>query len=179
MRKKFIASFCLFFICIYLLSISLIYAGQNYWSPNDPPKAHYKIDAKINLSEKIVQGTENITFSNDSNKEISVLAFDWSISTYRSIEVTTDGKSLTLQNIPQMNLVVSPLFYQVPKPIKPGSSIDLKVTFSATNLFGEDTQEIKVVKWFPRLWWDGLPNHDSFEVKLDIPSEYALAISVC
>jgi hypothetical protein len=67
----------------------------------------------------------------------------------------------------------------LPKPISSGSEAKLKVKFrfSPKELIEEEIQEIKLIKWYPRLWWNGLPNHDVFKVKLDIPTGYALAIN--
>jgi hypothetical protein len=84
---------------------------------------------------------------------------------------------LPLLNTAKKPPISSPLLYALPKHVKPGSRVELEVKFSGGGLAGGDKKEIKLIKWYPRLWWDGLPTHDSFEVKLDIPAGYALAAS--
>lgn len=162
-----------------ILSCHSGYDHQKYWVPIDPPKAHYQIDGRIDLSDKVIEGFETITFTNNSSRNISVVAVDWSISDLSSIEVNVNGKPLPLLNTPDNPPISSPLLYALPKPVSSRSKVTLKIKFrlSASNLLGEDKEEIMLKNWYPRLWWDGLRTHDSFEAKLDIPNGYALAIS--
>jgi hypothetical protein len=163
-----------------LLSIFLaqcVNGKEKFRVPADPPRVHYKIDARINLPDNTVEGKETIIFDNNSSKAISLLGVDWSINDSRSIEISINGKSLPLLNTAKKPPISSPLLYALPKPVKPGSRVELEVKFSGGGLAGGDKKEIKLVKWYPRLWWDGLPTHDVFEVKLDIPAGYAVAAS--
>lgn len=165
-----------------ILSLSLFLASQadvqkKFWAPSDPPKAHYKIDARIDLPNKIVEGKGTITFRNKTSTPIHVVAFDWSISPIRSMEVSVKGESLNLLNTKKSPLVSSPLLYELPKPLKSRSKIELDIAFSRGGILKSDAPEIKLTSWCPRLWWGGLPTHDVFEVKIDIPPGYALAAS--
>jgi tetratricopeptide (TPR) repeat protein len=163
-----------------ILSILLVQplpGQEKFWIPSDPPQAHYKIDARINLPNNIVEGKETIILHNNSSGPISLLGVDWSITDSRSIEININGKSLPLLNTVKKPPISSPLLYALPQPVKPGSRVKLNVKFSAGGLVGGDEKEIKLIKWYPRLWWDGLPTHDVFEVKLDIPAGYTLAVS--
>ncbi len=182
MRKT--LSFCflnrvsLFIILILsLFLISQADAQKKFWAPSDPPKAHYKIGARIDLSNKIVKGEGSVTFRNKTPRPIRVVAFDWSISSVRSMEVSVKGKSLNLLNTKKSNTVSSPLLYELLKPLKSGSKVKLDFVFSRGGISRSDAREIKLTRWHPRFWWGGLPTHDAFEVKLDIPSGYALAAS--
>jgi len=154
-----------------------VIAQDKFWIPADPPGAHYKIDARINLPDNTVEGKETIILDNNSSRPISLLGVDWSITDSRSIEITINGKSLPLLNSAKKTPISSPLLYALPEPVTPGSRVKLNVRFSGGGLTGGDKKEIKLIKWYPRLWWDGLPTHDVFEVKLDIPAGYALAAS--
>lgn len=163
-----------------ILSCHSGYDHQKYWVPIDPPKAHYQIDGRIDLSDKVIEGFETITFTNNSSRNISVVAVDWSISDHSLIEVNVNGKPLPLLNTQENPPISTPLLYALPKSVSSGSKVKLEIKFSlsASNLPGEDMEEIKLRgDWYPRLWWDGLRTHDSFEAKLDIPNGYALAIS--
>jgi hypothetical protein len=163
-----------------VLSILLVQhknSQEKFWVPAYPPRAHYKIDARINLLDNTVEGKETIILDNNSSRRISLLGVDWSINNSRSIEISINGKSLPLLNAVKKPPISSPLLYSLPKPVTPGSRIKLNVKFSRGGLTGGDKKEIKLIKWYPRVWWDGLPTHDVFEVKLDIPAGYALAAS--
>lgn len=164
------------FMIMSLAFIQEANARQKFWVPAGPPQAHYKIEARIALPDT-VEGKETIAFTNTLSKPIESLAFDWTINDSRSIELSLDGKPLTILNTEKTPQIPSPLFYELPEAVRPGSKIRISVKFSAADLMPGDTKEIKLIDWYPRLWWDGLPVHDSFEVKLDIPSGYALAAS--
>jgi len=164
----------------FLVSLLLIFfvkadAQLNYWVPNEPPEAHYTIDARIDLQSRTISGTETITFSNGTGKDIEEIAIDWRISPASSIRVTYGGEPLQLLNASEQGVTISPLFYSLPKPLKPGESIKLSAELSSKNLEGSEPEEIKLTNWYPRLWWDGMPLFDSFSVKLDTPPGYAVA----
>lgn len=163
-------------ICCFIIAQKLN-AQNRYWVPTDPPKSHYKIEAKIDVQNKVIEGREAIILPNHSEKEISVIAIDWSISEFKKIEISMDENPLTLLNIKEQAPISSPLVYVLPKSIPPGSQSTFQIKFQANSLIGNNTNEILLKSWHPRLWWDGPPIHDSFEVKPDIPKEYAIAAS--
>ncbi|NIM14690.1 MAG: hypothetical protein GTO45_21915 [Candidatus Aminicenantes bacterium] len=163
------------FICLVL--VQQVSAGQKFRVPAEPPKAHYKIEARIDISNHMVEGQEKILFINSSSRPISLLAFDWAIKDSRSIEIDINGNPLALAVPEKKPTISSPLLYMLPEPINPGSTVELNVKFKAVDLIGHNDKEIKLIRWYPRLWWEGLPTHDTYEVKLDIPPGYALAAS--
>jgi tetratricopeptide (TPR) repeat protein len=69
------------------------------------------------------------------------------------------------------------LFFLLPEPLAPGKKLKLEVTFRKTIEFSAEDTEFGDTHWYPRLWWDGLPLHDSFSVKIDFPAGFALAAS--
>ncbi len=152
-------------------------SGEGYWVPADPPKCHYKIDAKVDLDVGFIEGKEMVTLRNDSNRSISVVGIDWLISAAYSIDVAVLGESLPVLNMRNENSAESPLFYRLPEPLKPGGQIQFDIMFKNTFDVDEDNTSFGRTNWYPRIWWDGLPVHDSFSVKLDTPEGYAMAIS--
>lgn len=160
-----------------LLLVQLANAQQKFWVPFNPPKCHYTIDAHIDLERNLIMGRETVSLKNDSNGSIFVVALDWSIGVDSSIDITAAGKSLKLLNSKKESQVSSPLFFQLSEPVEPGSKVELDITFTKKFKFSNKDTEFKMVRSYPRLWWDGLPVHDSFSVKLDIPEGFALAIS--
>jgi hypothetical protein len=156
-----------------------LFGESDYWVPIDPPKCHYRIDARIDLQKGMVSGKEIIDFKNTSSRAISVLALknaDW-LET--KIEVSIEGQSLVSLNSKYGDPNRAQIFYRLPKPLLPGEAIKLTVVFQQSfPVTGKET-EWKSSTWCPSLWWDSLPTHSSFSVKLDVPQGYALAVSGC
>lgn len=177
MRKRGIFYFLLLDLLIVLASIPPLYGQEGYWVPTDPPKCHYIIDAKVDPEKGFIDGKETVFLKNDTDRLIDVLAFDWSISGSHSIDILDSGNRLTLLNAMEKSSAESPLFYRLSEPLDPGEEIKLEVAFKHTFEIEEDNTEFGRTSWFPRIWWDGLPVHDSFSVKLEIPEGWALAIS--
>ena len=44
---------------------------EMFWVPSDPPKADYKIDVRIDLANKTVEGKGTITFRNKTSRPIN------------------------------------------------------------------------------------------------------------
>jgi len=160
-----------------LFLVQQVKAQQNFWVPTNPPKCNYTIDADIDLERNVIKGKETVSLRNDSNGSISVAALDWSISVDSSVDITAAGKSLRLLNSEKESQASSPLFFQLSEPVAPGSKVEFDIIFKKKFKFSEKYTEFKITHWYPRLWWDGLPVHDSFSVKLDIPEGFALAVS--
>jgi len=153
-------------------------AQDAYWAPADPPKSHYNIDARLDLSPKgALGGKETIVLKNTSRRPMSVVAVDWSMGPASSISMTAPGMALTPLNPENKPVLSSPLFFSLPEPLAPGKRLKLEVTFRKTVEFSAEDTDFGDTRWYPRLWWDGLPLHDSFSVKLDIPAGFALAAS--
>lgn len=162
------------------LACVILYAagsGEGYWVPADPPKCHYLIDAKIDPDEGFIQGKETISLRNDLGRAIDVVAFDWRISQSYAIDVSLEGEPLILLNGKDKGSAESPLFYRLPVPIASGEQVRFQVTFEDRFAVDGDNPTFGRTSWYPRLWWDGLPVHDTFSVKLDAPEGWALAVS--
>jgi tetratricopeptide (TPR) repeat protein len=164
-------------ICFPTLVFSQAYEG--YWVPKDIPKSHYKIETKINVTNAEVEGKGKIVLNNTASRPIQIIAFDWSISDRSSLTVSIGGIQLTSLNAENDSLASSPLFYRLPHPVESGTSMELDVAYIISGSFDEteDTIWLSESEWYPRLWWDGLPSHDSFEVKIEAPEEYVVAAS--
>jgi len=172
--------------CPYLLSVLIVLvlfgasaglASDAYWVPKDPPKAHYRIEARIDLDSRLISGTERITLKNTAARPLEFLAVDWQIRDDDSLDLRLNGAPLILINPRQTPPVASPLVYRLPRPLAPGEEVTLAARFAAGLVAGPEAAQIGLNTWYPRLWWDGLPVHDSFEVKVNDLPGYALAVS--
>lgn len=167
--------FSLFFIS--QLAIVFSHSREGYWVPKDPPKCHYIIDVRLDPENGLIEGKETIVLKNDSNSPIRIVALDWTIGPASSIDVTVKGKAMTLLNTEDSPTVESPLYYRLPEPIMPGVKFNLDITFKMSSPPDSESTRFGTTRWYPRLWWDDLPVHDSFSVKLEIPEGFALAAS--
>lgn len=164
-------------LAILLAAGPLAAASQEFWTPADPPRSHYRIEAKVDLESHLITGRERITLKNTSRQPLDCIGIDWQITGPDSIDLKAEGRSLRLVNPQKDPPVASPLIYELPHPLPAGSEIVLEAAFQSGLLATSGAAEIKLQGWFPRLWWDGLPVSDSFEVKVNDLPGYALAAS--
>jgi tetratricopeptide (TPR) repeat protein len=166
---------------VFLLSLTAPFSPcsqEDYWVPAEIPKSQYRIDARIELAVPgLIEGKESIVFKNSSAAEIEMIALDWAIGPESSISLFVSGKKLVPLNPENLASLPSPLFFRLPKPLKPGKKIEMAVTFTKPVEFTSKDREFKETRWYPRLWWDGRPHHDAYSVKLDIPKGFAMAAS--
>jgi tetratricopeptide (TPR) repeat protein len=152
-------------------------ANDRYQTPASPPQSHYRIDARIDLKDGFVAGRETITFRNSSTISLATVALAWAISDVSSLDVSSGGKKLAPRMDETSAKRRSLVYYPLPHPIVPGEGLTLDVSFSEKIETAKSKTEFLTSAWYPRLWWDGLPLHDSFSVKLDVTAGYALAAS--
>lgn len=132
---------------------------------------------RVNVNQGFIGGKQRVTLMNDSNGPINVVAFDWNIGEAYVFDIRASGRQLELMNFKNAPTVSSPLFYRLSEPVKPGSKVEFSITFKKSFESQSEKSEFGTTRWYPRIWWDGLPLHDSFSAKLDIPEGYALAVS--
>ena len=153
-------------------------SGEAYRVPAEIPKSHYRIDARIDLYPNgSIEGEETIAFRNRGETELGMIALDWAIGPDWKLSVSVAGEDLTPLNPEGLTALSPPLFFRLPKPLKPGKKIEIAVAFKQTVEFSSKAREFNRTRWYPRLWWDGLPLHDAYSVKLDTPEGFALAAS--
>ena len=160
-----------------LVAVPFVWGQEDFWVPADPPKCHYTIDARIDLNKGVIEGKQKVTLMNGSNRPIHVVAFEWNIGDAYLFDIRATGRQLELMNFKSASSVSSPLFYRLSEPVKPGSKVEFNIAFKESFGSQSEKKEFGTTHWYPRIWWDGLPLHDSFSVKLDIPEGYALAVS--
>ena len=143
--------------------------------PADPPKSRYVIDARIDPGQGVIEGKERIVLKNSSRLPLEVVAFDWRLGSLTALEVSAQGRALLPRDDAGALPGKPPVFYTLPAALAPGDSLELEATFREKSSVESGNPVWQSSNWYPRLWWDGIPQHDSFSVKLDIPEGYALA----
>ncbi len=173
-------------ICLWLTAPGLLQAqaatqaspnASGYFVPAQPPRSHYRIDARFDFSVGLLEGREVIVLKNDSTRPMDTVALAWWMrSTDQSVELSTGGVRLEPRaDVPAPPNTRSPLFFRLPAPLRPGQTLTLEAGFR-TKL--EESQDgFESSGWYPRLWWDELASSDDYSVGLTTPADYALAVS--
>jgi tetratricopeptide (TPR) repeat protein len=160
-----------------LLGIQRANTREEFRPPADPPLARYQIEVDLDLTNKVLNGTETITFRNNALRPLEAIALDWSPQAgVRTMEITEAGAPLRFLN-PERGLPDgTPLFYALAKPLKRGSETELHLKFSRK--LPDNASVLSFAgNWHPRLWWENIPVRDAYRVKLKTPPGYVLAIS--
>ena len=123
-------------------------------------------------------GRETITLRNSSTIPLTTVALTWTISDTKlagCLRRRARSSLLARMKRGPIENPPSPTFCPTPSLREKGSFwtfLSMKRLRTA-----KDEAEFLTSTWYPRLWWDGLPLHDSFSVKLDVSAGYALAAS--
>jgi tetratricopeptide (TPR) repeat protein len=148
-----------------------------FFTPADPPSSRYVIDAKIGPGGSTVEGREKISFNNSGSLPIAAVAFDWNVSVFASLEVSTGGRKLFPSDPPAAGPLQRPILVPLPSPLAPGAGLDIDVAFSSKVVLPKGKLDFLSSNWYPRLWWDGLDHHDAFSVKVETPEGVTVAAS--
>jgi tetratricopeptide (TPR) repeat protein len=178
--KKFISvTSILSFALVFLMSCvkpSETLEEPAFFVPQDPPPASYTLEAGITVEDSTVyvKGTGSIVFHNSAKKPLTAVALEWSYDAKSTLQVLVDEQELVPFNPKPVDQRTR--FFQLPRAYRPNEKIVLDVRFALdTNLRSDG--DISLQRWYPFLWWDGLPIRSSFRVKLDIPEGFAPATS--
>lgn len=144
----------------------------DYWIPNKPPKAYYKIECSLDPIKGHLEGQEIIHFKNITTRQISQLTIKWQSIKGQTLEITTGGKSVSILKDPGSEITV----IELSEAIVHNEEINIEVKFSASLPGAIDVDILPLTGWYPRLWW-GFETHDDFDVKLNVPKIYKIATS--
>lgn len=171
---------------IMLLTIGIIITGcksptinqgashdSTFYIPDKPPAAEYELAAAVTVEEKTVQieGTGRIVCENNTEKTLSAVALQWPGG---ECNVFMNNQELTPVNgtPAQENIHI----FTLPDTIAPGEELQLDIHFGMeTNT--RDNGDVSLQRFYPKLWWNGIPTQDAFRVKLTIPDGYTAAVS--
>ncbi len=152
-------------------------ARPGFQIPRDPPGAEYVIEAEISVEGQTasILGKESVSLENSASIPLSRLAVDWVIGPAQTLEVGLGGRAVRIVSEDTGVQPSTPIFFDLPEPLKPGRRIRLDIRFSLTGAVRDG--QIFLQSWHPRLWWEGIPVRDSFKVKLKLPEGFAVAAS--
>ncbi len=148
-----------------------------FWAPPVPPRAHYTIDCRIEAQK--VTGTETIRFTNEATRPMARLALSWGPKFCGLPAVSVGGQQIDPLGPAQSRGDVSYVVFELPRPLEPGQSLDIDVSFGADfplDRFFDLFDAIWIADWHPRLYWT-FPTQDDFAVKVDLPADWAFIAS--
>ena len=181
-KKHKVAAGFYILMLILIVSIALLQASAgltsrsensvptNYWAAQNPPKAHYKIECSIDLTRGGLEGKEVIRFRNTASEPMSRLAIKWLQQGDQTLEITSNGKTVSFLTDIKSNMVV----FELPEAINVGEEVRLNVKFSGVKPAQTVNNKTGFLNWHPRLWW-GFESHDDFDVKIETEAEYIVA----
>lgn len=180
MKKRLTSTLCLVvFFIIFLMGCTKTTEKSDepykpsYFVPQDPPPAQYSLEAEIQVKEKTahLEGKGQIMFCNSTEKPVSVVALRWGGSL---LKISMDGKNLQIMDANPIEEGVR--FFSLPQICRPGEELVLEIRFQL-EANASDNGDIALQRFYPKLWWEGLPTRDSFRVKLDVPTGFKAATS--
>lgn len=141
-------------------------SSPSFWAPKEPIKALYTIDLKVDPSEALLEGEEEIELVNSTTRSLSRFVFKWSPGSRGNMKIYNNG-------VPLKPLSKYPMLFELSDPLRPGDTARLSARFSFEIPKGK---YLKLTDFHPRLNW-GYPNHDDFKVKVEVPKGYELITS--
>jgi len=169
------------------------FAEAGFWVPRIPPRAHYLIDCQIVPSKNLIEISEKILFKNSTPKNIHWLLFNWPNDPAMPFELSVNGKVISLGPNHAKNDNKTPIICYLPEPILPNGEVEFVINCihkgdisRALEIRVNDTKNldcaikernpIPLTHWYPQIWW-GFDNHNDFDVRVQIPSNYVVSTS--
>lgn len=147
---------------------------SSFYVPENPLAAQYELEADIIVEEKTIRvaGSGRIVCDNNSDKPFSAVAIQWQGGEW---DVFMNSRKLTpLDGTPARENIH---IFTLPETIAPGEELQLDIHFSLEETNTQDNDDVSLQRFYPKLWWDGIPTQDTFRVKLTIPDGYTAAVS--
>jgi tetratricopeptide (TPR) repeat protein len=153
-------------------------AADSFYVPAERPSSRYIIDARVDVAGGSVEGRETVSLRNTGRHPLGVVAFDWAVGSQSTLEVSVGELRLFPPAAASSDSWPRPIMVLLAEPLAPGASVDLTVAFGRrADGAQKQTSFLTSDLWYPRLWWDGLPGHDAYSVKIDVPPDVAVAAS--
>jgi hypothetical protein len=141
------------------------------------PRAHYTIQAKMDIPAGNLNLQETIHFTNDTQiglRRIALKTPPFACET--TPEIKANGRPVTIiHNVEQATLPPL-LLLDLPVEIGRGVSLHLAIHMSCHAGDGPAPEGLRLSWWYPQLWW-GYPTHDDYDVKLDVTPGYVAVTS--
>ncbi len=152
-------------------------AADSFYAPAERPSSRYVIDAHVDVAGGSVEGRETVSLRNTGRYPLGVVAFDWAVGSQSTLEVSVAESQLFPPSTTSTEPRPRPIMVPLAEPLAPGASVELTVSFSRRPDGAKEQKDFLSSDWYPRLWWDGLPGHDTYSVKIDVPAGFAVAAS--
>ncbi len=148
----------------------------SFFVPQNPPSSNYNLEAECRVTENMafVKGSGTIQFTHSTGRPLSAIALEWRGKSEDSLEVYVEGEKLKRMSLNSLNPIVH--FFALSKSLNMNKKVTLDIRYSNGYPI-QDNGDISLQVWYPKLWWDGLPTRDAFQVNFDEPNGYVTASS--
>jgi hypothetical protein len=181
MEKKLFSFICFAFLFIFIMISSCTSMSESpdevleplFFVPRNPPSAQYDLDVTVKVGEKTtwVSGSGKISCRNTGEKPMSAIALEWS-----GADLAVNAHQQNLMRLDDAPVNEHIWIRSLPETIAPGEELQLDIRFGLeTNT--RENGDVSLQRFYPKLWWEGIPTRDAFRVKLTIPDGYTAAVS--
>lgn len=141
---------------------------SSFLAPVHIPKTHYSYNVVVDSLHKSIGGSGEIRIHYEKGPDLSVLALE----AKGPVTVSYGKKTLDC-----LAVVHGVHFFQSPDRLRAGGEMALTVRFTVPGVVFSDNGCFQMQGWLPRLWWDGLAHHASYQVKIAAPADIVVAAS--
>jgi hypothetical protein len=154
--------------------VSTLIGQQTFWTPKQPPVVSYSMTVNIDVAKDLISGSATISFINTGNSPLTHVALEWP-RTERYSLIVSQGDDI-LEPINPLNTSQEPILIKLSREAGINQNVEIKVRFSRNGFVKGDSERIYLAdKWYPRIWWDGVPVADRYSVALKYPDGYTVA----
>ena len=144
------------------------FAGSVFWAPANPPRARYRIEARVSADASRLDGSETISFTNNTSRPIGRVAFLFSGNELR---VRVRGESAN-----RIAGVKHEALFELPREVPPRAGVELAVEWVISHEALKDGEGGATWGWYPRLWW-GFQTLDDYRLVVHAPSALTLLVA--
>ncbi|MHC4440919.1 MAG: hypothetical protein ACYS3S_26515 [Planctomycetota bacterium] len=117
---------------VFIFMLLSCVAGQSgafdaFWVPPMPPHVQYQIDARIDVNQGMIEGTETISFTNTAARPIKRLVLYW--IALGTLDISHNEQPVTVLDCIEDNSGNAHTHIALTESVLPGESIVLDLTF--------------------------------------------------
>ena len=149
-------------------------AFDAFWVPPVPPLAQYRIDARIDVNQGMIEGSETISFTNTTARPIKRLVLYW--IALGTLDISHNEEPVTVLDRIEDKNGNAYTHIALAESVLPGESLVLDLTLRMEHPGFIQINKVEIGSVFPYLWW-GFDTKDDYDVRIDISKDYLVATS--
>jgi len=164
---------------VFIFMLLSCVAGQSgafdaFWAPPVPPLAQYQINARIDVDQGMIEGSETISFTNTTARPMKRLVLYW--IALGTLNISHNEQPVTVLDRIEDNSGNAHTHIALAESVLPGESLVLDLTFRLEHPGLIQINKVEIGSVFPYLWW-GFDTKDDYDVRIDVSKDYLVATS--